>query len=106
VCEYALDLCFLAGIDTERMNVMPCSPQFAHKPLRLGRIAPADANRITARRKTPGDGRADGVACAHKYRYAAALRHSASPIKFLFDTLSVAASRYIVNEVFSTACDQ
>ena len=53
---------------------MPRSPQFAHKPLRLGRIAPADANRIAALGKTPRDRRPNGIACAHKYRYAAALR--------------------------------
>ena len=98
--EYALDLCFLTGIDTERVNIMSRSPQFAHEPLRLGRITPADANRIAALRKTPGDGRSDGVACAYKYRYAAALRHSVSPIKFLFDTLIVTAGRYIVNDGF------
>jgi hypothetical protein len=73
-----LDLCFLAGIDAEGVNVMSPSPQLGHKPLRLGRITSADANCIAALGKTPGDGRADGVACAYKYRYAAALRHSVS----------------------------
>src|SRR5947207_1960727 len=96
--EYALDLFFLAGIDTERMNIMSRSPQLAHKPVRLGRVTPADANRIAALRKTPGDGRSDGVAGAHKYRYAAALRHPASPIKFLFDTLIVTTVWRIVND--------
>jgi hypothetical protein len=74
-----LDLCFLAGIDAERVNVMSPNPQLGHKPLRLGRITPADANCIAALGKTPGDGRSDGVACAYKYRYAAALCHSVFP---------------------------
>jgi hypothetical protein len=87
--EYALDLSFLTGIDAERVYVMSLSPQFAHKPLGLGRITPADANRIATPGKTPRDGRADGVARTHKYRYAAA--HSVSPHKFLFDTLIVTA---------------
>ena len=79
---------------------MSRSPQLVHKPLRLGRITPADANRIAALGKTPGDGRSDGIACAYKYRYAAALRHSVSPDKFLFDTLIVAAGRRVVNGGF------
>jgi hypothetical protein len=65
---------------------MSRSPQLVHQPLRLGGVTPADANRIAALRKTPGDGRANGISCAYKYRYAAAFRHSVSPIKFLFDT--------------------
>ena len=78
--EYALDLCFLAGIDAEGVNVMSPSPQLAHEPLRLGCIAPADANCIAALRKTPGDGCSDGIACTYKYRYPTALCHSLSPV--------------------------
>jgi hypothetical protein len=54
--------------------------------LRFGCVTPANANCITTLGKTPGDGRADGIACADKYRYAAAFRHRRSPNKFLFDT--------------------
>jgi hypothetical protein len=82
------------------VNVMSRSPQLAHKPLGFGGVTPADANRIAAPGKTPRDGRADGIACAYKYRYPAALRHSASPNKFLFDTLTLAAGRCIVNDGF------
>jgi hypothetical protein len=43
--------------------------------LRLGCVTPANANCITTPGKTPGDGRADGIACADKYCYAAASCH-------------------------------
>jgi hypothetical protein len=62
---------------------MPLSPQLDHKPLRFGRITPADANRIAALGKTPGDRRANGIACAHKYRYTAARPHFRSSHKVL-----------------------
>ena len=74
-----LDLGFLTGIDAERVNAVARGPQLVDQPLRLGCIAPADADRVAALGKTPGHGRADGVACADQYCYAAALRHSVSP---------------------------
>jgi hypothetical protein len=79
---------------------MPGSLQLADQPLRLGRVTPADANRIAALGKTPGDGSSDGVACAYKYRHAAALRHFVSPNRFLFDTLILTVSECIVNGGF------
>jgi hypothetical protein len=75
-----LDLCFLTGIDAERVNVMSGIPQFGHKALRFGRITPADANRVAALGKAASDGRSDGVACADKYRYTAVRRHSIPPL--------------------------
>jgi len=53
----------------------------------LGCVTPANADGITAPGKTPGDGGADGIARADKYRYAATFHHRRSPSKFLFSTL-------------------
>src|SRR5258708_7169785 len=71
-----LHLRLLTGIDAERVNFMTRSREFIHEPLGFGGVTPADANRIAAPGKTPRDGRADGVARTHEYRYAATFRHS------------------------------
>jgi hypothetical protein len=65
--------------------------------LRLGCVAPADADGVAALGKAAGYGRADGVACADQYCYAALFCHPCFPIKFLFDTEKIPAFRVIVN---------
>jgi hypothetical protein len=53
--------------------------QLVNQPLGLGAVTPAYANCIAAFGETPGDGGADGVARADKYRYAATFHHRCSP---------------------------
>ncbi len=71
-----LDFGFLTRIDAKSVDAMAGSLQFVHKPLGFGGVTPADTNGIAAFGKTPRHGRADGVACAHKYCYAATFCHS------------------------------
>src|SRR6266566_7969589 len=76
VGKLLLNFGFLTGIDAERVGVEACGFQLVDQRLRLGCVTPANANCITTLGKTPGDRRADGIACADKYRHAAASRHS------------------------------
>jgi hypothetical protein len=57
-----------------------------HQSLGFSGFTPTNADRIAALGKTPGDGSANRVACAHKYGYAALFRHLRLPNQFLFDT--------------------
>jgi hypothetical protein len=70
-----LNFGFLTGIDAERVGIEARGFQLVDQPLRLGCVTPTNANCITTLGKTPGDGRADGIACADKYCYAAASCH-------------------------------
>jgi hypothetical protein len=62
------------------MNAVALGLELVDQPLRLGCLAPTDADRVAALGKTPGHGRADGVACADQYCYAASFRHDRSLI--------------------------
>jgi hypothetical protein len=87
----------LTGVDADCMGVEACGLQLVDQLLRLGCVTPADANRITALGKPPGDGCADSVACADKYRYVATSSHPCSPNKYFFDTLEISMPGLIVN---------
>ena len=78
--EQFLNFGFLAGIDAERVSLEARGLQFIDQSLGFGRVAPADADGVAAFGKAPGHGRADGIACADQYCYAALFRHPCSPI--------------------------
>ncbi|MGY4326791.1 hypothetical protein ACVWWG_001208 [Bradyrhizobium sp. LB7.2] len=65
------DLGFLTSIDAERVNAVARSGEFIYQCFGFRRVTPADTNRIAAIGEPPGDGRADGVACANEYCHAA-----------------------------------
>jgi hypothetical protein len=75
-----LNFGFLAGIDAERVRFEARVLQFVDQGLRLCCVAPADADGVAALGKAPGHSRADGVACADQYCYAALLCHLVLPV--------------------------
>ena len=73
--KQVLNLGFLTGIDAERVGLEARSLQLSDQPWDLAASRRQMQTGIAALGKTPGHGRANGVACADKYCYAAAFRH-------------------------------
>src|SRR5271170_1610350 len=80
------------------MRAKARSLELVDQRLRLGRLTPADTDRVAALGEAPGDCRADGIARPDKYCYAPVFRHLRSR-KFLFSTLLIPGPRAVVNRI-------